>query len=1169
MLHRTFYIVAAALFTLSAACKDETEPRSDAGTSDASPDVVLDAELDSSGDAELDSGGDAAGDAAEDAEPDVTPDVDLDADTGGADTEGDTEADTTDTDASVISDDFEIAVVAPSAGTTVGERTLEYSLTYVLDEGPFDSVEAVVLFDGAPAAAPVSLDPSGTTASFPMELPAAIIADTPFLSIVQLVVDGDVVATSDRTRLLWSPGRAAEDALRDASEVPEAVDIRRRNGRPVVVVAEVRVSGDTPVDKARDFLERFGGVWNIASPDDELLIHDVTPSQVEGLDETTVRFNQVIADVPVLGGAIAVHVVGDRVSHATSSPFMATPPRIRHGAAVQDTVTVGRRAAEAFALEAFAAIEGGVRGSGRLVWTPTEPLAAEDRNGVALPESLEPVLAWRVRVEGVQAGGRAADREYLIQADHPDGPRMLRDTTLLLDATAGHADIQIHDGAGVQPRMCRPPEEGRLGVEDAAIVCTEGGCFPGSDADAFALVEHYHRIYDMYAERFGRDSWDGLGRQLWGMANIDPADAGTSAAVFGRCGGMWFRDGRAQLHIAGHEFTHGVYMTEVDGRYANGPGAVNESMADLFGTLAHVVDGEWPCDDTFSSICNPGRDHMDEYCAEYSDPPCPEDGGGVHSNSDILNYIGTLIVQGGMHRDGGPSLGGGIGVARFEQLLYGVLSQDLFPDGGLIDTSELLVARAELYARRSVAGFTPAVTCLVRNAAGSAGMGTGDADCDGIQDFAEDDDDNDGVLDGDDNCRSSWNPQQADLDDDGLGDACDADIDDDGVPNADDNCVRVANPGQEDVNDDDIADACQDSDLDGVPDPIDNCPREPNPDQGNADGDESGDACDDDSDNDGMFDGDDNCPLDANPTQADSDSDGAGDACDNCPDLANPAQLDPDNDGLGNACDVDDDDDWILDEDDNCPDVRNQDQLDQDGDGVGSACQVGELVEVFEVLTSDAFPWTVIYDALGGSEGLGIPICTPGTCDANAETLPVVELHVLAEDAVQLFVVDGTGAVVGQSLFGNGAWEGGATVVFQPTGTDWSLVESAVDSVAPTFSLVVVPLEHVPSLNIEVSMSFVSVVAPGPRCGNGVVEAGELCDEAALGGQTCEDYDFAGGELGCSALCEPTFDACELCNDPIDCASNACLAGGMCGVCSATSPCIAPYACFDGECELF
>lgn len=120
---------------------------------------------------------------------------------------------------------------------------------------------------------------------------------------------------------------------------------------------------------------------------------------------------------------------------------------------------------------------------------------------------------------------------------------------------------------------------------------------------------------------------------------------------------------------------------------------------------------------------------------------------------------------------------------------------------------------------------------------------TTDADDDGIIDENDPDDDNDGILDGVDNCPLVYNPDQADTDSDGIGDVCD-DSDGDGVVDAEDNCPTTYNPGQEDDDLNGIGDICDvDTDGDGVADVLDNCPLVHNPDQLDTNGDGEGDVC--------------------------------------------------------------------------------------------------------------------------------------------------------------------------------------------------------------------------------------------------------------------------------------------------------------------------------------
>jgi hypothetical protein len=210
--------------------------------------------------------------------------------------------------------------------------------------------------------------------------------------------------------------------------------------------------------------------------------------------------------------------------------------------------------------------------------------------------------------------------------------------------------------------------------------------------------------------------------------------------------------------------------------------------------------------------------------------------------------------------------------------------------------------------------------------------------------------DNDGILDINDNCPSTYNPDQKDSDGNGEGDVCE-DSDGDGVLDFEDNCIYIPNPNQEDADGDGEGDVCEDADNDGIIDSKDNCINTANIDQSDLDGDGIGDVCDDDRDGDGIVNTEDNCPDVSNADQADADEDGTGDVCDddrdgdgvvntedNCPDVSNADQSDLDGDGIGDVCDDDKDGDGVSNAEDNCPDVSNADQADMDGDNIGDVC---------------------------------------------------------------------------------------------------------------------------------------------------------------------------------------------------------------------------------------
>ncbi len=350
-------------------------------------------------------------------------------------------------------------------------------------------------------------------------------------------------------------------------------------------------------------------------------------------------------------------------------------------------------------------------------------------------------------------------------------------------------------------------------------------------------------------------------------------------------------------------------------------------------------------------------------------------GGGAQAFDMAVQGDGRLVLAGAQQADG---VSWAVGLARFEDggvldPSFGTLGTVRTTIGGLSpgNTTWAAAVRIQADGKIVVAGQNGAKAFVARyqgsvdqdgdsvldgndNCVSVPNPDQADLDGDDAGDACDAGDDNDGAVDASDNCPADPNSGQEDADGDGAGDACDADDDNDGIADGGDNCPFVANPTQLDADGDGAGDAC-DLDLDGdsVANAADNCPGNPNPLQEDFDADASGDVCDLDDENDGVADDADNCPLTANPGQEDADGDAVGDACDadldgdsvanaadNCPLDANADQTDTDYDGMGDACDTDDDNDGVADNTDNCAVVSNPGQEDQEGDGLGDACDV-------------------------------------------------------------------------------------------------------------------------------------------------------------------------------------------------------------------------------------
>lgn len=196
------------------------------------------------------------------------------------------------------------------------------------------------------------------------------------------------------------------------------------------------------------------------------------------------------------------------------------------------------------------------------------------------------------------------------------------------------------------------------------------------------------------------------------------------------------------VDIVAHEMVHGIIQHEANLIYSDEPGAVNESIADIFGALiefyAKSGEANWLLGESapgysverpLRSLANPNlttpdgtslfdksqgfssanRGQPDYYgdVVTADDPICAttwlNDNGCVHFNSGILNKFAYLISEGGMHR--GTTVKP-LGRQKLAQLTYRTLTANLNQTATLVEAAEGFLQSCLDLTQKKGAGFT-------------------------------------------------------------------------------------------------------------------------------------------------------------------------------------------------------------------------------------------------------------------------------------------------------------------------------------------------------------------------------------------------------------------------------------------------------------------------------
>jgi Zn-dependent metalloprotease len=258
--------------------------------------------------------------------------------------------------------------------------------------------------------------------------------------------------------------------------------------------------------------------------------------------------------------------------------------------------------------------------------------------------------------------GNAAQRDAMLQtltlSEGLRGQRLVR-RGLVAGIPAGEKRRTVYDArhSTVLPgRLVRG--EGAKAARDKAV----NEAYDGSGA-----------MYDFLRQVYGRNSIDDQGMRLdatvhYGV-DYDNAFWNGSQMVYGDGDGRLFGRFTAAIDVIGHELMHGLIDCEAGLVYRDQPGALNESLSDVFGSLLKQwLRGETA--DTASwivgeglftpqvrgkgirSLAAPGTAYDDPVLGKDPQPDhmraCytgADDSGGVHINSGIPNRAFYLTAR--------------------------------------------------------------------------------------------------------------------------------------------------------------------------------------------------------------------------------------------------------------------------------------------------------------------------------------------------------------------------------------------------------------------------------------------------------------------------------------------------------------------------------------------
>ncbi len=426
-----------------------------------------------------------------------------------------------------------------------------------------------------------------------------------------------------------------------------------------------------------EFLRNYRSLFKMRAPASEL---HLSRTEIDELEMTHARFEQVVHGVPVIGAELMAHY--DKAGRLTSIDAnyvadleMDVEPKL------------DARAVIAIAKADVLAAMPDVKESDLHVGVPKLAIFAPGRSRAALAFQLEtraiagkhPAI-WNTTVDA--RTGHILERYNDLKSVQATGTGILGDAKkfevtqqgddFLMRDTTRSAVIETYD------------TKGGTDFHDTGATIVSSKSLTTWDPVAVDVHAYTAATFDYYKARHNRNGIDDLGSPIFStIHNGDPTNVGNAfwdgiEMVYGEGNGT-IRVIAAEANVVGHELTHGVTEKTSKLAYKGQSGALNESISDLFGTFLEnfmtPTKARWTTGSAYNTNGKPDRDyenpnrvghpaHMSQFVNT------TQDNGGVHTNSEIPNHAGFLMTVGGTNPVSKVQVKAGIGFDKSEKLWY-------------------------------------------------------------------------------------------------------------------------------------------------------------------------------------------------------------------------------------------------------------------------------------------------------------------------------------------------------------------------------------------------------------------------------------------------------------------------------------------------------------------